>query len=106
MKINFNLYKKYQHFKKSRPIRVIAQEVKEGCSDCYGSSDGWDKVIKDVGEISKKVDELTEIFEKAGMPPEVETDFGNGVKLLKRRIAKDKRDSFTLAENADKISIQ
>jgi len=101
MKINFNLCKKYQLYKQSKPIRVIAQEVHEGCLDCSRNSDSWEKVTKKVEDLAKEVDELTEIFENMGMPPQVETDFGNGVKLLKRRIVKDKHDSFALVENVD-----
>lgn len=98
MKIKFNPLKKYKEYRQTKPIRVKSEEVyKNSCDECP---------IKDISEsierIANKVSEMTDTFEKHfNVPPRIEKDFGNGMKLLVRRANKEERATTPLAEVVD-----
>jgi len=100
MKINLNLYKKYQQYKQSRPIRVVAEVVEEGCENgCKSCADRFEKMSGDLEDIAKSVSNMADLFEtKLGFPPRIEHDFGNGTVLLKRRA---KPEELATADSAE-----
>jgi predicted polyphosphate/ATP-dependent NAD kinase len=99
--LKVNQYKAYVKDRANRPIRVVAQlvdhEWETSCKQCEVSqkniSDGLDK-------IEESLNNLYKIFERAGAPPRIEKEFGNGTKLLASRATKEELTGIQVAEDA------